>query len=101
MVIEVLGTRIIGPVFGVNLFIWAALLTVTLASLAVGYAWGGVLVDRRPRAPLLNLVILGAGALLGIVPVARRLVLSLTSGLGPRWGPLLSGAILFAPALVA
>ena len=36
MLIEILGTRIVGPVFGVNLFVWAALLTVTLGALAIG-----------------------------------------------------------------
>ena len=99
MVIEILGTRIIGPVFGVNLFIWAALLTVTLAALAVGYYAGGVLVDRRPNPRLLGLVIVAAGALLGLVPAIRRAVLGATVDLGPRWGPLVSAAILFAPSL--
>jgi hypothetical protein len=46
MVIEIMGTRIIGPVFGIGLFVWSALLTVTLGALAVGYYAGGVLADR-------------------------------------------------------
>src|SRR5690606_36658260 len=46
MLIEILGTRIVGPVFGVSLFVWAALLSVTLCALAIGYAVGGVLIDR-------------------------------------------------------
>ena len=37
MLIEILGTRVIGPVFGVSLFVWSALLAVTLTSLAIGY----------------------------------------------------------------
>lgn len=31
MIIEILGTRVISPVFGVSLFVWSALLAVTLA----------------------------------------------------------------------
>src|SRR5882762_6765591 len=76
MVIEVLGTRIIGPVFGVNLYIWAALLTVTLGALATGYYSGGVLADRTPSLRLLNLIIVAAGALLGLVPAVRHAILS-------------------------
>lgn len=38
MVIEVLGSRVIGPFFGVSLFVWTSLITVTLISLAIGYA---------------------------------------------------------------
>jgi MFS family permease len=99
MVIEILGTRIIGPVFGVNLFVWAALLTVTLGALAAGYYTGGVLVDRSPNPRLLGLIILVAGALLGLVPTIRHAILSSTADLGPRWGPLVSATLLFAPSL--
>jgi MFS family permease len=101
MVIEILGTRVIGPVFGVSLFVWSALLTVTLASLAIGYYAGGVLVDRAPTRRLLSLVVLTGGVLLALTPVIRRTVLSMCEGLGPRGGSLLSAALLFAPALVA
>jgi hypothetical protein len=100
MVIEILGTRIIGPVFGVSLFVWSALLAVTLASLAVGYYVGGVLVDRTPRPRLLGSVVLSAGLLLGLAPLLRRIVLRAAEGLGPRGGPLLSALFLFAPALL-
>ena len=101
MVVEILGTRIIGPVFGVSLFVWTALLVVTLASLAAGYYAGGVLVDKRPVRRLLGYVVVAAGALLGIVPALRAPILSLCQGLGPRFGSLISAALLFAPSLVA
>src|SRR4051812_40502177 len=61
MVIEILGTRIVGPVFGVSLFVWAALLAVTLASLAGGYYLGGALADRTPTRRLFGLTVTGAG----------------------------------------
>ena len=62
MVIEVLGSRIIGPLFGVSLFVWTALITVTLISLAAGYWIGGVLSDRRA----------GAQNLYSLIAAARR-----------------------------
>jgi predicted membrane-bound spermidine synthase len=99
MSIEILGTRIVGPVFGVNLFVWSALLTVTLAALAAGYFVGGVIVDRRPSDLLAGLVVLAAGALLGFVPPLRAPVLRLAAALGPRGGPLLSAVLLFVPSL--
>jgi SAM-dependent methyltransferase len=100
MVVEILGTRLIGPVFGVSLFVWAALLAVTLASLAIGYYVGGVLVDRAPNPRLLGLVVTGGGALLGLVPALSHAVLGSAQSLGPRWGPLASATLLFAPCLV-
>ena len=33
LAIEILGTRILGPFYGVSLFLWSALITVTLAAL--------------------------------------------------------------------
>ena len=38
LAIEILGTRILGPFYGVSLFLWSALITVTLLALSVGYA---------------------------------------------------------------
>ena len=46
LALEILGTRILGPFYGVSLFLWSALITVTLAALSVGYAVGGRLADR-------------------------------------------------------
>ncbi len=100
MVVEILGTRVIGPVFGVSLFVWAALLAVTLGSLAVGYYVGGVLIDRAPNARLLGAVVTIAGCLLGLVPVVSHAMLWSCQSLGPRWGPFLSATLLFAPCLI-
>ena len=46
LALEILGTRILGPFYGVSLFLWSALITVTLAALSVGYVVGGRLADR-------------------------------------------------------
>lgn len=100
MLIEILGTRIIAPVFGASLFVWAALLAVTLSALAVGYYVGGVLVDRSPTARLLATVVASSGVLIAAVPLARYAVLDVVADLGPRMGPLLGAVGLFAPSLL-
>jgi hypothetical protein len=46
LAIEILGTRILAPFYGVSLFLWSALIAVTLAALSVGYAVGGRLADK-------------------------------------------------------
>jgi spermidine synthase len=101
MIIEILGTRVISPVFGVSLFVWSALLAVTLGALATGYFFGGVLVDRRPSIRTLNAAVALSGAALALAPLARRSVLLATQTLGPRSGPLVRAFLLFGPALVA
>lgn len=100
MVVEVLGSRVIGPFFGVSLFVWTALITVTLLALAVGYAVGGVLADRHPEPAWLYGLVAAAGVLVGLVPLLKAPVILLAAPLGLRGGALLSATLLFAPALV-
>ncbi|MDA8431726.1 MAG: fused MFS/spermidine synthase [Nitrospiraceae bacterium] len=99
MVIEVLGSRVIGPFFGVSLFVWTSLITVTLVSLATGYAAGGVLSDRRSSPDYLYGIIFAAGLLTLLVPQAKHYVLKSCMSLGLRSGALASSALLFGPAL--
>jgi SAM-dependent methyltransferase len=101
ILIEIIGTRVIGPVFGVSLFVWSALLAVTLGSLALGYSLGGLAVDRAPTPKLLGSVVVAAGLLLAAVPVLTHGVLRIAERLGPREGPLFAATLLFAPSLVA
>jgi spermidine synthase len=99
MVVEVLGSRVIGPFFGVSLFVWTSLITVTLVALALGYAVGGRLSDRPNAATLLYSLVLAAGVCVLAVPLAQAFVLKACVGLGLRFGSLLASAILFGPSL--
>ncbi len=41
LALELLASRIMMPYFGVSLYIWSGILSITLISLALGYWWGG------------------------------------------------------------
>jgi spermidine synthase len=99
MVIEVLGSRVIGPFFGVSLFVWTSLITVALVALAAGYTAGGWLADRRSSPDYLYAIILGAGLLTAATPLFKAAVLEACLPLGLRWGSLASALLLFGPAL--
>lgn len=99
MVIEVLGSRVLGPFFGVSLFVWTSLITVTLVALAAGYAIGGRWSDRFDSPDWLYLILLAAGFLVLLVPWLKPLVLKTALPLGLRWGALASALLLFGPAL--
>lgn len=66
---EMLSSRYLNPWFGSGIYTWAALISVTLFSLMVGYFLGGRLVDRFPSARLLGVLILLAAASIAIIPV--------------------------------
>lgn len=44
--LEVLASRVMTPYFGVSLYIWAGILSITLTFLAIGYSFGGWLTRR-------------------------------------------------------
>ncbi len=101
--LEVLASRIMTPYFGVSLYIWAGILSITLIFLALGYQFGGQISQRRDRdglqqtllaAPLwAALSIVLATAIYPVVfPLLTRINLILASFLG--------GTILLAMPLV-
>ena len=100
MVIEVMGSRVIGPFFGVGLFVWTSLITVTLLALAVGYALGGIFSDRFQQPAYLFGIILFAGVLTLLVPALKGPVLKVCMSLGLRGGAFVSTTVLFGPALL-
>lgn len=100
MVVEVMGSRVIGPFFGVSLFVWTSLITVTLLALAVGYAVGGVISDRYEQAATLFGIILAAGVLTLLVPIMKAPILKFCMPMGLRSGAFASTLILFGPILL-
>jgi len=99
LAIEILGTRIIGPFYGVSLFLWSALISVTLAALSLGYAIGGQWADRGPRLSRLCVVLAIAGAWIVMIPLLRHPVLALTEPMGLRFAVLFAAFVLFFPPL--
>ena len=100
MVLEILGTRIIGPHFGVGLFVWTSLITVTLVALALGYWLGGMLADRWPSPGVFAAVLLAAAFAVALIPLWRGPVLDAAWVFGLRSGSLCAAGALFFPPLL-
>jgi spermidine synthase len=99
LAIEILGTRILGPFYGVSLFLWSALITVTLVALAVGYWLGGRWADRGARLARLGWLLGAAGLWLLAIPWTGHPLLAVAEPLGIRLAVLVSAFVLFAPPL--
>jgi hypothetical protein len=67
---EMLGSRYLNPYFGSGIYTWAALISVTLFALMTGYFIGGWLVDRRPTAAVLGVLVLLAALWMAGIPFA-------------------------------
>lgn len=103
---EIGASRLLAPYFGSSTVVWANVIGLVLAALSLGYWLGGRLADRRPRPRLLGVVVVGAGALVAIVPFAAQPLLDVTvHGLdrisaGAVVGSFLASLLLFAPPVV-
>jgi len=99
MALEILGSRLLAPVFGNSLFVWGALIGVILAAMSGGYAFGGWLSDRRPGGQVLAGLLLFSGAWTFLIAWVGQPVLFKVAGTieDPRWGPCLAAAVLLAP----
>lgn len=103
---EITASRLLEPYFGSSTIVWANLIGVILAGLAVGYWLGGRLADRRPRASVLGLVVLGAALCVAALPFVAKPFLNVTvDGLdqvsaGAAIGSFFAVLLLFAPPVI-
>lgn len=99
MALELLGSRLLAPVFGNSIFVWGSLIGVVLAALSAGYYLGGKLADRRPEFQLLSILIFAAGLLVIALPaIARPLFDGIVKlDIGDRYSPLLATMALLGP----
>ncbi len=104
---EIAASRLLAPYFGSSTVVWANIIGLTLAYLALGYWLGGRLADRRPEAHLLALILLVAAAALVVTPFAGRPILDVAVrgfdavSVGSVVGSFLAAMALFAVPVTA
>lgn len=96
MVLEIMGSRLLAPVFGDSVFVWGSLIGIVMASLALGYFIGGKIADRQPSFRTFSIIILAAGIFTILVPISSPVILELVfySGLDDQFSPLLATTLL-------
>lgn len=99
LAIELLGTRVIAPFYGASLYLWSALISVTLAALSLGYALGGRYADRGTRMSRYAILIGLAGVWVLLIPWLKTPIINLAETLGLRTAVLVTATILFFPPL--
>lgn len=99
MALEILGGRFIQPAFGSSIDVWAAIISVFILSLSIGYVIGGRLADRISSNAILGWLITAAGVIFCLMPwYGMPFMEALGEGIKTaRWGVLLAALILFLP----
>lgn len=78
MTFEIVGSRVLAPVFGTSTYVWASIIGVVLGAMSIGYVYGGKVADQNPYPGALGKLIfsgavsillmnLGKGALLSTI----------------------------------
>jgi spermidine synthase len=103
---EIAASRLLAPYFGSSTIVWANLIGIVLAGLAVGYWLGGRVADRRPEPRLLGAIVLAAAVWVALTPFVARPFLDAAVGnlddasAGAVIGSFFAVLLLFAPAVV-
>jgi spermidine synthase len=103
---EITASRLLAPYFGSSTIVWANLIGIVLAALALGYWLGGRLADRRPEPRLLGAIVLVAGIFVAVIPFAAKPFLDFTvegldtASAGAVIGSFLAVLLLCAPPVV-
>ncbi len=106
MATEICASRLLAPYYGSSTVVWANIIGLILASLAIGYWLGGVLADRRPSPTLLATLVLASAAWVAAIPFVARPLLDLsikgieTVSTGAVVGSFAASLVLFAPPVV-
>jgi len=86
MGLEMSASRLIAPYFGSTLSVWTSLIGLVLIFLTAGYHVGGALADCYASRNLLGGIVIAAGVLTIVVPIAGKPILEAAWGLMPRIG---------------
>ncbi len=103
MALEIMGGRVLYPIFGSSIDVWAAIISVFILSLSIGYVIGGRIADRARSNAALGWLLMASGAFYCLIPAFDLRVME---ALGDtvhqaRWGVLLAATILFlVPSLL-
>ncbi|MXX28993.1 MAG: glycosyl transferase [Gammaproteobacteria bacterium] len=97
MSLELLGGRVLAPYFGSSIHVWGSIITVFMASLALGYLAGGRWSLRSPSlAKFAGLFLVGAGLLYPLVYFSEAAMEWIFHTIeDPRYGSLAASMALF------
>ncbi|MGD2112927.1 MAG: hypothetical protein PVI50_06045, partial [Gammaproteobacteria bacterium] len=99
MVVELGVARVLTPVFGGSISVWAIVIATTMLALAAGYAFGGYRADRVGGVVVASRAAAIGALLCAAIPLIRIPLIEATIGLSTLTGASAVAVVLIAPAL--
>ncbi len=100
MTVELAGAKMLAPVFGTSLYVWAATLGITLFALTVGYYSGGYISAKSSSPKSIYLVLLLAGIFTMQMPLTSKFIFKATFDMDVRIGASMSLLAFMMPPLI-
>lgn len=99
MVLEMVGSRILAPYLGSSIIVWTSLIGIILASLSIGYWWGGAKADKNASYRGLSLIILLAAFFIAAIALSKSFILDFLQdhATSIRLSSAVATIVLFAP----
>ena len=100
MAVELMGAKLVAPFYGNSLYVWTAVLTITVLGLTLGYYAGGRLAKKGASETTL-FVVLGISAVLVLaLPMTASIAIGLTKGMDLIAGICVTCILLLLPPML-
>ncbi|HFD92445.1 MAG TPA: methyltransferase domain-containing protein [Gammaproteobacteria bacterium] len=100
MVAELVGAKMLTPLYGSSLYVWGSILGTTLVALSAGYFLGGLLSHRKDRETLLFWCMTLAALFISLMPLLASNVMFAFDGIAPIPAVILLCALYLLPPLI-
>lgn len=101
MCVELCSAKILSPYFGTSIYVWAAVLGITLTALMSGYYLGGYISSKNKKTSIVYWLMLIGGCLVTLTPIISAIILPITINLNLLLGTVISLLFfLFAPLML-
>lgn len=100
MAFELLSARLLAPYFGNSIYVWSAVLGITMIALLLGYFLGGRIANKSIHYSLAIFFIIISAVYLVLLPVVSNVLIHIQLSFDLITGVLLSSCLLLLPPLV-
>ena len=100
MAVELTGAKLVAPFYGSSLYVWTAVLGITVSGLTLGYYAGGRIASTRLSGRMLTATLAASGLLVMAMPYTTTALLYLTGGLTLIAGICITSLVLLLPPML-
>ena len=100
MAVELMGAKLVAPFYGNSLYVWTAVLTITVLGLTLGYYTGGRLAKKGASRTTLFVVLQISAVLVLALPLTASIAIRLTKGMDLIAGICITCMLLLLPPML-